>query len=298
MKKILITGADGFIGRNTLKFFKDKGYEVHPVSIFDVKDDAYCWHKANLLDLKEIDALFDEVKPTHFLHFAWDVTPGKYRESLNNFTWIEYSLAMLRAFQRNGGQRVITAGTCMQYEFSEQECNERTSPRLPATVYGKSKQYLEELFATFCKAAGLSYACGYIFFLYGVGEKPGRLVSDVIINLLKGQEAKASHGQQIRDFMYVEDVGEAFVRLTDSDFEGGVNIADGRPVKLEEIIMTIADITGRKDLVRLGAIPAGKEPIKFTANTEILNKEIGFTPRYNLRSGLEKTVAWFKENLK
>lgn len=297
MKKILITGADGFIGRQTLAGFKALGYEVHGTTMVDRPQDEYYWHKVNLLDEADINQVFGEVKPTHFLHLAWDVTPGKYRDNIDNFTWVQYSLAMLRAFARNGGQRVVTAGTCMQYEFVEQECNELASPRLPATNYGKSKQLLEDLFAAYAQAAGLSYACGYVFFLYGAGEKPGRLVSDVILALLQGREAKCSHGRQLRDFMYVSDVGEAFVQLTDGGFEGGVNIADGRPVTLAEIVQTAAEIIGRPELVRLGALPAGKEPLQFTANTKRLNEEVGFTPKNTLRQGLEKSVAWFKQHL-
>ena len=68
-----------------------------------------------------------------------------------------------------------------------------------------------------------------IFFLYGPHEPPGRLIPSVIQALLKGEFARCSHGRQIRDFLYVEDVAEAFVALLDSDITGPVNIASGSP---------------------------------------------------------------------
>ena len=95
--------------------------------------------------------------------------------------------------------------------------------------------------------------------------------------------------------MHVQDVAVAFAALLDSDVEGAVNIASGNPVALKEIVGTIANLLGRSDLVQLGAIPSSRdEPVLLTADTDRLTSEVGWTPRYDLESGLTQTIEWWK----
>jgi nucleoside-diphosphate-sugar epimerase len=149
----------------------------------------------------------------------------------------------------------------------------------------------------FCKQTGLSYAWGRIFFLYGPHEHPDRLVSSVIRSLLQGEPARCSHGNQIRDFLHVEDVAHAFVTLLDSDMEGAVNIGRGTSATIREVVEIIGDQLHGKQLIQLGALPAPpNDPPVLIADTHRLNS-LGWRPKYDLESGLEQTIAWWKTNL-
>ena len=150
----------------------------------------------------------------------------------------------------------------------------------------------------FSKETGLSSAWGRIFSLYGPHEHPDRLVSSVILSLLRGKQALCTHGTQFRDFLYVEDVAMAFVALLESDIEGAVNIASGQPVALKDIIYKIADKLDRRDLVQLGAMQTKpSDPAVLLADVEKLSKEIRCHPEFDIDKGLELTIKWWKNQV-
>ena len=114
--------------------------------------------------------------------------------------------------------------------------------------------------------------------------------------LLNDEEANCSHGEQIRDFLHVEDVASAFVALLRSEVSGPVNIASGQAVILKEIVRRIAQQQGKEELVRLGALPAAaNEPPLLVADVRRLREEVGWQPRYNLDAGLEQTLQWWRK---
>jgi nucleoside-diphosphate-sugar epimerase len=117
----------------------------------------------------------------------------------------------------------------------------------------------------------------------------------VIRALLRNEEARCTHGNQVRDYLFIADAAAAFVALLDSGATGAVNIASGQPVTLKEIVAIIAEEIGRLDLLRLGAIPApADEPPLLLADVRRLSDTVGWTPRRDLRAGLSETIAWWQ----
>ena len=303
MKKILLTGADGFIGRHTIPFLINKGYEVHAVFCSvkqDVMEDKNLfWHQCNLLDLIEQKRLISEIKPTHLLHFAWDTTYGKYWTSSENFNWLEASLGLLINFIENGGKRAVFAGTCAEYHWNYEYYSEELTPKQPATTYGACKHSLHEKVRQLCQQAGISYTWGRIFFLYGPYEHPSRLIPYVICSLLQDKPALCRHGDKIRDFLYVQDVASAFVSLLDSNVTGPVNVASGKPIALKDIVNKIADKLNKPDLVRFAEdADLLNEPKLLVAKVERLNNEVGWMSSYDLNRGLDETINWWKNQKK
>lgn len=300
MKKVLITGATGFIGRHCLPSLLEVGYEVHAVSSKTSRSklpNVY-WHQADLLDTERVSRLIAEVRPTQLLHFAWFTAPGEYWNSLENLRWVRASLDLLQAFASYGGRRVVMAGTCAEYDWQYGYYSEQVTPLVPATLYGACKHSLQIMLEASARQIGLSAAWGRIFFLYGPHEHPDRLVSSVICSLLKGEPARCSHGNQIRDVLYVEDVAEAFVALLESSVLGAVNVASGYPVALRDIIYKIAEKLDRKDLIQLGVLPVSvDEPHLLVADVSRLTNEVGWLPKYNLDKGLEQAIAWWRSCL-
>ena len=294
MKSVLVTGATGFIGRYTLLRLQALGYQVHAVSNQSTPNkniELVTWHCANLLAPGEITALMNKVRPTHLLHFAWYAQPGKFWTAPENLDWVKATLCLMQAFYEVGGYRLVMAGSCAEYDWSFDCCSEVSTPCHPATLYGSAKHSVQILLNAWAAKTGLSSAWGRIFFLYGPGEYPSRLVPSVILSLMNHQNARCTHGNQIRDFMYVEDVAAAFVALLDSEITGPVNIASGIPVALKDVIHTISDLLNQPNLVQLGAIPTKfDEPHTLVANTSLLNDRLGFKPQYNLRDGIVRTI--------
>jgi len=302
MKKVLLTGASGFIGRHSIPFLINSRYEIHAVFYSEKpefnKNKHLFWHRCNLLNSEEQKQLFNEIKPTHLFHFAWYSIPGKYWTSLENIRWVQASLGLLMNFAENGGKRAVFAGTCAEYDWDYGYCSEGITPTRPQTLYGTCKNNLQQILSQFSKQTGLSSAWGRIFFLYGPYESKVRLVPSVITSLLRGKPAHCSHGNQIRDFLHVEDVASAFVSLLESDVEGPINIASGQPVALKDVIYKIANKLNRLNLIQLGTLSAqDNEPRVLIADVKQLSEKVKWQPKFDLDMGLEQTIAWWKDAL-
>ena len=198
-KRVLVTGAGGFIGRWSVPPLLAEGYEVHAVTRaagLDVPAQLRGaeLHATDLLDAAATERLLNRVRPTHLLHFAWIATPGIYWTSDENRRWLASSTQLLRHFQAQGGVRAVMAGTCAEYDWSQAEvCIEGVSAladEAGATItpYAQSKLALYRELQGIGRGGDLSTAWGRIFFQYGPDEHPDRLVASVIINLLQGRE--------------------------------------------------------------------------------------------------------------
>jgi len=237
-------------------------------------------------------------RPSHLLHFAWNVEHGKYWSSPSNLEWLAASLQLIKLFQELGGQRVVGAGTCAEYEWSggTSRCVEQETPLKPATLYGAAKNALRQVAESFAGANDLEFAWGRIFLPFGPHEHAARLVPSVARALVRGQIAECSAGTHVRDFLYVEDVADAFAALTDSAAVGAFNIASGEPVTVREVAERLAKIAGRVDLLRLGALPerAGDPPV-LVADTTRLRSAVGWKPKASLDEALASTVNWWRK---
>lgn len=296
-KRVLVTGAAGFVGRHCLPFLLAKGFDVHAADVVVPESNLYGvhWHDIDLLDTHKANDLMATIRPTHLLHFAWYSKPGEYWESTENIRWLESSLHLLRVFQETGGTRVVMAGTCAEYDWKFDYCSEYVTPLVPSSLYGTCKNAMQHLLKDFSRVTNLSSAWGRIFFLYGPHENPNRLVPSVILNLINNKMAPCSHGNQIRDFLHVKDVASAFVSLMLSNVEGPVNIASGKPVSLKEIILSIADKLGKKELVKLGALPQKEnEPSALFGDTRRLFNEVNWHPQYDMNGGMKETIDWWQ----
>jgi nucleoside-diphosphate-sugar epimerase len=298
MKKVLITGACGFIGRQTLPLLQEKGYEVHgtvlpsqpPVDRQDIH-----WHIADLLNPNDTERIIETIQPSHLLHFAWYTHPSFYRTAEENLSWVSASIHLAKTFAKQNGTRALFAGTCFEYDTSFGLLSEETTPNHPGSLYGTCKNALRLIVNDFFTQRKISSAWGRVFYLFGPHEYPQRLVPTVINSLLQNKPALCTEGTQIRDFLYVKDVASAFVSLLDSDVQGTVNIASGNSISIRDLVMRIASLIGREDLIRLGAFPTPPgDPSEISAEVHRLYNEVGWRPAYSLEEGLQQTLSWWK----
>jgi nucleoside-diphosphate-sugar epimerase len=300
-RRVLVTGGTGFLGTPCLQALLARGYEVHatsrhahPIGI----PPEVMHHPADLLSPTDRSALLSRVRPTHLLHLAWYVAHGKFWEAPENLAWVSATLALIEEFATHGGTRAVMAGTCIEYDPSHGPCNEFTTPLVPKSLYGICKHSISTIAERYLGNAGVQFAWGRVFFLYGPGETPTRLVPSIARSLLRGEPALCTHGRQVRDFMHVHDAANAFAALVDSPVVGAVNIASGEPRPVADLVETLGAASGRPDLIRLGAIPlAASEPLDFRADVGRLQREVGFRPEINLEAGLEACVEWWRSRV-
>jgi nucleoside-diphosphate-sugar epimerase len=122
--------------------------------------------------------------------------------------------------------------------------------------------------------------------MFGPGEHPDRLVPVVLGALRAGREAATGAGRPIRDFASTDFLGRALAALAASEVVGAVNVASGQPVQIRAVAEAIGRITGRADLLRLGALPDRAEPPFIVADTTRLLREVGFTECADLEADL------------
>ncbi|OGI00314.1 MAG: hypothetical protein A2Y25_01645 [Candidatus Melainabacteria bacterium GWF2_37_15] len=278
MKKIIITGASGFIGRNTINPLIKYGYDIHAI-YYNKKIDinGLIWHKVNLLDHDQVNILFKTVQPSHLLHLAWDVIPGNYLYNSNNYAWLNSGINLLRSFKENGGKRAVVAGTQAEYYSNY--------------PYSACKRALLEVL----KSLDISYAWGRIFNLYGENEYSTRLIPSIITSILKGEEIICSSGEQIRDYMYVKDVAEAFVEIVNCEIQGIIDIGSGQGIKVKDIIYKITEKMNGHELIKLGTKKTSLNEVSHSiADISRLKNEVGFLPQFTIDDGLEQVIKWHR----
>ena len=250
--------------------------------------------EVDLLDPDATARFVGELRPTHLLHFAWYAEPVAFWQSPENERWLAASVRLLEAFAASGGTRVAVAGTCAEYDWSgDGLLSEASTPLAPRTPYGEAKTALHAA----AEEMSLSLGWGRIFFLYGPHEDERRLVASVTRALLSGEPARTTHGRQVRDFLHVADVGDAFAALLDSGVERAVNIGSGERVAVAEVVQRIAALVGRPELVELGALEAmPDEPPLLVADVTRLRDEVGWRPSMSLDEGLGDAVEWWRAN--
>lgn len=271
MKKVLITGASGFIGSHTIEFLLEKDYKIHAFSSQKRENtEKITWHQVDIAQTEDFSELIKKISPTHLLHLAWDVTPEVYMESESNYDWCNASKKLIEAFYSCGGKRFVVAGT--QFETNNE------------SLYASCKREL----LTFLENSENNFAWGRIFYLFGENENPKRLVPYVINSLKNDKQVVIKDGEQIRDFMYVKDVAKAFVEILDCNAKGVFDIGLGEGIKIKDLAMKIADKINKPHLVTIKKSENKVQSV--IADIAKLRDEVGFKAQYTLDEAIGKII--------
>lgn len=309
MSNIVLTGGTGFVGRPTTAALLASGARVlavtrDPGRLPGGLPDGVTAIGADLLgDPASLYAAMRAARPEVLVHAAWSTEHGRYWTDPRNRDWTARTLCLVEAFVEAGGRRVVTVGTCAEYEWSSlgtDRCREASTPLRPHTLYGSAKQAAAQGVADYCRSAGVGHAHARLFMLFGAGEQPERLVPATIRSLLAGRRASVTSGRQIRDFLDVRDAGAALAALAQSGITGAINVASGQPLAIGALVATIAAAIGRPDLLGIGDLSdRPDDPPYLVADIDRLTHELGFRPGITLRRGLNDAIEhWRAEALR
>ncbi len=289
MTRVFVTGASGFIGQATVRALEAAGHHAVPLTReapsrgatpSPLGPDVYGaasldWHDTSVL-----------------VHLGWYTAPADYLTSDENTRSLLDSLVLVDAALAAGVRRVVMLGSCAEYAPTQASTLlDEGAPIAPRTRYGAHKAAARLLVQQRCDEAGAQLAWGRLFQPYGPGERRGRLVPEAVATLLDGQPFLATAGEQVRDFVFVDDVGRAISHLaTATSAAGSFNICSGQGVSIRDLLTLLADIVGRPDLLRIGARPSRHWDPPFLVGDPRRLRDTGFSPSVTLEEGLRRSV--------
>jgi nucleoside-diphosphate-sugar epimerase len=298
--RVLLTGATGFVGAHVVRVLVRDDCEVHALvrptsNLFRIADIQSRLHliQGDVRDLEALRPLLRSIAPEMCIHLGWCAKPGEYLYSRENIDLLGGTIRFATMLADIGCRRFVGIGTCFEYDTAAGYLSERT-PLDPAFLYSAAKA---GAFMILDKLAlkDMSVAWARLFYVYGPFENEQRLVPSVVRALLVGEEARCTAGEQVRDYLHVEDAASAVCAVACSSLVGAINVGSGSPVRIADLVTTICDIVGRPDLVKLGALPTSKGDPRFVcANNQRLREEMAWRPRFGLRDGLRSTIDWWR----
>lgn len=302
--RVLLTGATGFIGSHVARCMIAGGAEVY--ALFRPESDP--WRIADIVDSlrivpcdlladEELQRRIDRIRPDLCVHLAWCAEPRKYLRSSENVRVLSASLQLATHLAKLGCGRFVGVGTCLEYDTSVGYLSE-SSPTRPQSLYAASKLALHLVLQQLSAVTGMQVAWVRLFYLYGPFEDERRLVPSVIASLLRRQAARVTKGEQVRDFLHVQDVAAAIWSVAQSDLSGPVNVGSGTPVTVRGIVDRIGVLLGRREAIEYGALSYSPyEPMFVCAENRQLVEKAAWKPHWSLEDGLHDTVEWWKARL-
>jgi nucleoside-diphosphate-sugar epimerase len=306
-QRILITGATGFIGSHLTRQLAASGNEISvllpPGAGLDrINDVSASLHviPGDVLNPGDVAACLAEAKPDLCFHLAWYVEPGKYLSSEMNLDHLEAGVRLARQLAAAGCRRLVVTGTCFEYDLARQDASGRErlserSPTAPRSLYAACKSSLQQVLEQLSALSGMAVAWPRLFYQYGPFEDERRLVPVIILALLEGRSVALTPGEQVRDYLHVEDVASAIMATGLGSLTGPVNIGSGTPVTVREIAEALGRVAGRPDLLAFGARDyAPDDPPFVCADNRRLVEGTSWSPHWTLEAGLTQTLEWFR----
>jgi nucleoside-diphosphate-sugar epimerase len=299
--RVLVTGAGGFIGSHVVRCLLAEGDEVavivrpgNTLRRLNGLAEQLTRIRGDLGDPNDWRKRAADWQPEACIHAAWYAEPGLYLDSTENLGALRYSLDLIEELGRAGCRHLVGVGTCFEYEMGDAPLRE-DSPTRPATLYAASKLAFSLVAAQRLAQLGVGMAWSRLFYIYGPYEDERRLVPSAIKALLAGREFPSTSGEQVRDYLHVEDVASALCALSRLRLEGVFNVCSETPVTIAGLMQNLGELLGRPELIRLGAFPYRQwEPMYVCGDNQRLRNEAQWSPRYTLRDGLASTVDWWK----
>lgn len=187
------------------------------------------------------------------IHAAWYMIPGELLFSEKNLDCMIGSIIMAKAAASSGVGKFIGLGTCFEYNLNTGNgVMTIDTPLKPESLYGATKASTYLSLSAYFSSTNTAFSWCRLFYLYGDGEDQSRLYSYIINKLEMGHIAELSSGNQIRDYMKVDDAAQKIIKILLGEYSGAQNICTGTGVSVREFCELVAAQYGRKDLLRFG----------------------------------------------
>lgn len=306
-KTILITGGGGFIGANLARRLIGLGYNVHfiwkkdsdPWRLLDIKNKIH-FHTVNINDQKKLTILLKKVKPVAIYHLA---TYSSYRnqEEVKQIFDISVNgtLNLLLASRDIPYKIFVNTGSSSEYGFKKNPMKENDTLK-PVSFYASAKSAQTLLCQTFSYHYKKNIVTIRPFSVYGPYEQKDRFIPVITRSLINDQSIKITSGNQRRDFIYIDDIIDIYIKTIEhADKISGkiLNAGSGIEYTNDEIVKKLFRITGKKVPIEKGKFTKRIwDSPHWVANINMVKNELKWKPKYSLEKGLKNTYDWFLKN--
>jgi nucleoside-diphosphate-sugar epimerase len=296
-RRVLVTGATGFLGGNLVRALARAGAETRALvrRASAGLPDGVEPHVADLRDVEATTRAVTAARPELVLHLA--AAPGHPADAAARADALAVTVGgtanLLEALRTAPPARLVHAGSSLEYGTSTRPMRE-SDPPAPVTARGAAKAAATALTLAFGAETATEVAVVRPFSVYGPGERRPRLVPTVVDAALRGEPIRLTGPGIARDFVYVDDVTDAFLLAATMPAAAGevLNAGTGRQTTNEELAATLAAVLGRELDVRPGEHEARPwDTGTWVADTAKAEGVLGWSARRDLATGLEATLA-------
>ncbi|MFH1459877.1 MAG: NAD-dependent epimerase/dehydratase family protein [Candidatus Omnitrophota bacterium] len=306
-KKILITGATGFIGSNITRYFLKESIEVGV--IFPEGDDLWRINDilgkisiftADLRNKEQLNKAITSFKPHIIFHAA--IYGGHiFQKDVNRIMQTNFlgTVNLLQACSQIDYELFVNTGSSSEYGIKSLPMSEDNLLE-PATDYAVSKSAATLYAQALNRRENKPIVTLRLFSPFGYYDDNTRLIPSVILSCLKGDNPKVSTPKYVRDFIFIEDVIDAYVKVAENKekIKGEIfNIGSGKEYSIGGVVDKIIAVSKCKVNAKWGQTPNSRlEPEVWQSDISKAHRLLGWKPKYSLEQGIEKTIDWFKSN--
>lgn len=297
-KKVLITGASGFVGSHLCRTLGSQGAEIFAVSRTPRTSDVdyLSWWQADLGDIEQVRKVVSTAQPDVVFHLA-SIPTGRHG--------LEYVLPMFHgnltstvnlltaATEFGGCHRIVLASSLEEPELDEVGA-------IPYSPYGAAKWASSNYGRMFHRLYQAPVAIARLFMIYGPAQPDiNKLIPYTILSLLKGEAPKVSSGKREVDWIYIDDIISGLLALAQTpNLEGQtVDLGSGTFVPIHSVVDQLVELIGSDIQPLYGALPDRPLEPRRVANTVHTYRTLGWEPKTSLRSGLQQTIDWYREHI-
>jgi|SRR3989344_9699036 len=307
-KTVLVTGASGFVGTHLVKRLLEKKSRIITLSkkgselLKDTQNEVGC----SIEDFEKINSLIQKNKVDIIFHLAAQpiVEIGQSNPIRTFEVNIRGTWNILEAARENNVKKIIIASTVHVYgDNPKTPFKEEYFPQ-PSRPYETSKACADLLAQSFADTYNLPVEIPRFVNIYGPGDSNfSRLIPKVIKSILVGEKPEVWDIGSIRDFLYIDDVISAYLKLAEKKLNGGkrlrvFNFGTGKPIKIHDLVLKIIELSKKKIKLEMEKPPEERanEIKKQYVSITKAKRELNWFPKVSLEDGLTRTIDWYQKN--
>ncbi len=265
-KKVIVSGATGFIGQHLIPILLKDGYEVLAISRNRKRAESLPWFK----DVKFISYDFhsnheiNEVQGFKgLIHLAWQDLPN-YNSSIHMKKNLPCSYKFVEALLNKGVHQVLIAGTCFEYGLKSGAISSSSNTE-PTTIYAAAKDNLRKKLTLLSLKKNFDLQWARIFYMFGKGQNSNSIISQLDFAIKQNQKVfHMSGGEQLRDYLPVEKAAEKLFYLYKSGNKGVFNVCSGKPISIRNLVESYIEKKNSNIIPKYGYYPYSlHEPMQF-----------------------------------